>query len=46
MEPERQPPRRAADLRIEDVERNVDEERWKREMYAKAGRGGTPVSDV
>ena len=27
-------------------ERNVDEPRWKREMYAKAGRGGIPVIDV
>ena len=31
---------------IEYTERNVDEPRWKEEMFAKAGPGGIPVIDV
>jgi len=31
---------------IDYVERNVDEDRWKQEMFAKAGQGGIPVFDI
>jgi glutaredoxin len=31
---------------IDYIERNVDEDRWKQEMFAKAGQGGIPVFDI